>query len=99
MAKILSLISLLLVFPFTSCSRNVDWVKERAQDRWNGLGYEVVGYEGYQWSLKGGSVWYLLKRPDSPGILYTGYLERWFDEVDVYNVTPVSGHQVNLVGG
>lgn len=84
----------------TGCSRNVDWVKERAETRWKELGYSEVVYEGYSLSpLCGGDVWYQVKRADSPGIVYSGYLCRWGDELHLYGPKVISGSQFNLKGG
>jgi hypothetical protein len=72
----------------TGCARNVDYVKAHATERWAELGYETVGYEGYQWGpFSGGSVWHQLKRSDTPGVLYSGYLQKWGDEIHVYGPT------------
>lgn len=79
----------LLIFAPHLCSRNVDYIKARANARWAELGYTVTGYEGYQWSpLAGGHVWYQLKRADTAGVLYSGYLEKWGDEIHVYGPNP-----------
>lgn len=85
------------MFSLSSCSWNVNWVKERAAKRWSEAGYTVVGYEGYLWSFYGGDVWYILQRTDSPGVVYNGYLARWFDEVHIYDVHTLSGNQINLL--
>lgn len=71
---------------FTGCTRSVDWVKERANQTWERAGYEIIGYEGYDsWSpLAGGRVWYTVKSKETPGVVYSGYLEKWGDEVHVY---------------
>lgn len=90
--------SVLTLLLLSGCARNVDWVKVRAATRWKEVGYSVVAYEGYQWSpLCGGNVWYSLKREDSPGIIYTGYLCKWGDELHVYGPTVVSGEQVAML--
>ena len=88
---------LLIMFMLLGCARNVDWVKERAVGRWNELGFEVVAYEGYTWSpLCGGDVWHILKRKDSPGIIYSGSLCKWGDELHMYGPRVISGNQINL---
>lgn len=74
---------------------NLDDVKAHAEKTWRSVGYEVVGYEGYQWSwyvggpYGGANVWYTLRRKEAPGIIYTGYLYRWGDEYHVYSVKAV----------
>jgi hypothetical protein len=93
--RVIAMLGLLALF---GCGRNVDWIKERAPARWAELGYHIVGYEGYSWSLMGGDVWYALKRTDSPGVLYTGFLRKWGGELHMYNVSTISGNQFNLTG-
>jgi len=89
---------LMAIIFLVGCSRNVEFVKERAAERWSVMGFQVLGYEGYKWSpLCGGDVWHLLKRADSPGIIYSGYLCKWGDELHVYGPRVVSGHQVGLI--
>jgi len=75
---------------FTKCSyENLDYVKERGEDRWRELGYTPIAYEGYAWGFNpwfeygGAQVWWNLKRDDN-GIIYTGYLIRWGDELHMY---------------
>jgi hypothetical protein len=75
--------------------KNLDYVKERADDRWAELGFNVVGYDGYNWgytwwlspSHGGAKVWYVLERNPDNGITYTGFLSRWGDEIHMYNLT------------
>ncbi len=80
-----------LALALTGCSGNVRYVKAHATERWAELGYTVIAYEGYNWSICGGNVWYSLKRLDSPGAVYTGALCKWGDELQVYGPTVVSG--------
>lgn len=90
------LIALLLL---TGCARNVDWVKERGPQKWKEMGYEIVGYEGYQWGIiAGGDVWWSLKRKDSPGVIYSGYLVKWNNELMVYGPRIISGNQLQING-
>ena len=77
----------------TGCARNIDYVKARAAETWRQQGFEIIGYEGYEWGglpvvgwSKGGAcVWYTLKRTKDNGIIYDGCLERWGDEIHAYN--------------
>lgn len=84
-----------LAFFLSSCGYgNLDYVKDRAEDRWNSQGFGVVGYDGYQWgfwvgSYGGAAVWYRLKKTTDNGIIYSGALERWGDEIHVYNVEAI----------
>lgn len=78
--------------------RNLDYVKERAEIRWNELGFDIVGYEGFQWHAcyfkkhGGALVYYTLRKPhyrDQPEIVYEGALQRWGDEIHAYNIEAV----------
>jgi hypothetical protein len=84
-----------MVLFVSSCSyQNLDYVKERAEKTWASVGYEIIGYEGFQWGVTftgahgGAKVWYSLKR-DNNGIIYTGFLQRWGDEIHVYGPNAV----------
>lgn len=94
MKKFLSVLATLLCL---GCARNVEYIKQQGPQKWKELGYVPIGYEGYQWSLVGGDVWWSLKRKDSPGIIYSGYLTKWGDELMVYGPQVVSGTQINLL--
>jgi hypothetical protein len=77
--------------------KNLDYVKDRAEDRWSDLGFNVVGYDGYQWgytwwlspSHGGANVWYILEKSNGNGITYSGCLSRWGDEIHMYNLKAV----------
>ena len=84
---------ILLVLLFGGCSyQNLDYIKEHADQRWEDLGFEVVGYEGYQWGMTvwpgygGAKVWYVLNRIPNNGIIYGGYLQMWGDEIHMYQI-------------
>lgn len=91
MYKILIIASMFLL-SLTGCSSgNLEDVKANADSRWNEMGYEIVGYDGYTWGFwgfndyGGAHVWYLLKKKDSDnGIIYGGYLQKWGDEYHMY---------------
>lgn len=90
------LLLIIICLNFIGCARNVNYIKSKAKARWEELGYEVQGYEGYQWSIQGGDVYYLLKRKDQPRVLYSGFLNSWFGELQVYGPEVKSGQQLNL---
>jgi hypothetical protein len=86
------------LFFLIGCSRtNVDYLKEHATDTWRQAGYEIVGYERYQTggtcggSYGGGYVWYTLRRIPDNEIMYHGALQRWGDEIHIYNLTAIDG--------
>jgi hypothetical protein len=84
-------------------SFNLSYVKEHAAARWREVGYEVIGYEGYQWGFwgpggyGGAKVWYSLRRtkPDDRGVIYTGSLYRWGSELHVYGPRAIDAISTN----
>lgn len=98
------LIAIALIGVLGGCSsNNLDYVKERAKVTWQQQGFEIIAYEGYQWGkwgifgsdYGGANVWYALKKIDGdPKIRYTGYLQRWGDEIHVYNLITVDNIQL-----
>jgi len=84
-----------------SCgASNVDYVKPLACERWKETGFECIGYEGYKWSPGIGSygrghVWHRLRRIPDSGLTYSGFVERWGDELHVYGPEPSDGQTLN----
>jgi len=82
-----------LSFLAIGTSANLEETKEAACSKWSEVGYKCVGYEGYQFGrwLGGGyggaKVWHSLKRSEAPGIIYTGYIQKWGNEFHVYGPT------------
>ena len=74
-------------------SGNLDHVKEHGPEKWNEIGFQVVGYEGFEWGFwglnhyGGAEVWWRLKRIPDNGISYTGYIQRWGNELHVFGPT------------
>jgi hypothetical protein len=69
---------------------NLQYIKDRAEDRWAENGYVVNGYLGYQWGIGGygtpyggAKVWYTLRKPDN-NLNYKGFLYRWGNEIHIY---------------
>jgi len=88
------MVFIFMVF-ISGCSySNLDYVKQHAKETWESVGYQVIGYEGFEWGSTltpwhgGARVWYSLKRENN-GIIYTGFLKRWGDEIHVYGPTAV----------
>lgn len=84
------------LFFLIGCSRsNVGSLKEHATAIWRQAGYEIIDYEEYQIGgtcrgpYNGGYVWYILKRIPDNGIMYHGALQRWGDEIHIYNLTAI----------
>ena len=72
-------------------SGNKEWLKENAASKWEKQGFEVVDYEGWQFSFGipyteygGAKVWHRLRKIPDNGITYSGFLKRWGDEIHVY---------------
>lgn len=88
MKKYLAILALALA----GCSSgNLDYTKEGAAQRWREVGFEVTGYQGFQWGsggfgtpYGGAKVWHELRKIPDNGITYSGYLVRWGDELQVY---------------
>lgn len=80
---------LLAVF-ISGCARNIDAAKQCAPEALRGVGYEIIGYEGYNLSLiYGGLVWYTLRRIPDNGIIYEAAVSPWAGECHVYNLEAV----------
>lgn len=73
---------------------NLDYVKQHSSERWREVGFEISGYDGYNFgsgigSYGGANVWYFLKSVPDNGITYSGYLQRWGDEIHTYRVEAI----------
>lgn len=70
--------------------RNVEETKEAAPKVWADSGYEIIGYEGYQWGpIRGGNVWYIVRRKGNDSVTYHGYITPWFGEYHIYNLRAI----------
>ena len=66
--------------------RDIDKLKVAAPEYLEKMGYEIVGYEGYQGGyVSGGGVWYQAR--DKNGYLYTMEVKEWRGELHLYNIT------------
>ncbi len=98
---ILMLASFIFTGGFCS-SGNLEYCKKNACEKWRSVGFECVGYEGYQWAFWGkfGSkyggaiVWHTLKRIPDNGVIYGGFVQRWGDELHVYSLKPYDGFRI-----
>ena len=96
MEKILNiLIILALLYMLILCSfskNNLNYIKDHAEKRWKSYGCEIIGYGGYERGFSyintygGAKVWYRLRNIKDNGVTYIGYLQRWGDEIHIYNV-------------
>jgi len=80
-----------IILLLVGCSPgNLDYVKKHGPDKFREIGFEPVGYEGYQWGkwgfndYGGAKVWWRLNKIPHNGITYSGYIQRWGNELHVY---------------
>jgi hypothetical protein len=87
---ITTIASIALLIPASCSVANLEETKSAACGKWQEVGYKCVGYEGYTFggwlggSYGGAHVWHTLKRDEAPGIIYTGYVQRWGNEFHIY---------------
>ncbi len=95
MKKVILVIVVSLFFSGCFYPANLDYVKDRAEQRWKEMGFEIVGYDGFQWgfvpwpSYGGAKIWHVLKRIPDNGITYGGYLQRWGGEIHMYKIRAI----------
>lgn len=80
----------------SGCARNVDYVKERSAQTAQASGWEIIGYEGYQWCpFYGGKVWYLMRRSSEDVIIYNAaFCKRpGTEEIHIANLNAVNAIQ------
>jgi hypothetical protein len=84
---------LLLALVCAGCSNKyVPDIKDHAALTWKQAGFEIIGYEGYNYggpSTWGGEVWYTLRRIPDNGIIYDGCISKWDDEYHIYSITAI----------
>ncbi len=77
----------------SGCSaRYVDDIKAAAPATIEQAGFEIIGYEGYQWGMAGqwgGCVWYTMKKKPDTGITYHGCVSKWGDEYHIYSLSAI----------
>ena len=89
----IAIISFLLFI--SGCTKfNLDQVKESAGYTFQKNGFDIVGYQGYQFGLSyypgygGAMVWYTIKKK-SNGITYEAALQKWGGEYHIYNLSAI----------
>ena len=93
MKKLFLLVTIVFLIEGCMSYSNLDYVKDNAEQRWKEMGFEIVGYDGFQWGFTpwpaygGAKVWHVLKRIPDNGITYGGYLQRWGNEIHMCNMT------------
>lgn len=83
----------LLTAVLAGCSaQNVDAIKNAAPKTIEQAGFEIIGYEGYEWTglgRWGGCVWYTMKKKPDTGTTYHGCVSKWGDEYHIYSLTAI----------
>ncbi len=87
MKKLVIVFAVCLVSFFGCSKKDLDVTKEVASDVFNKNGFELVAYEGYQYTIFpfSAKVWFIVKRSDDPTI-YNCYLQKWGDEYHIYDI-------------
>lgn len=87
MKKILLGVMMVLI---GGCTRNVGEAKRCAPGAAKGMGFEIVGYEGYKWNMAyGGFAWYVLRKVPDNGVLYEAEFSPWGGECHVYGLKAI----------
>lgn len=71
---------------------NVPDLKANAPAAIEANGFQVVGYQGYQYGIFGGYVWYTAKRD---GIVYEMAVMKWSGEYHLYNIKALNAVQTS----
>ncbi len=74
---------------FSGCSaKHVPEIKANAEKTLAAAGYEIIGYEGFQYGGPGGNwggkVWYIVRRQGDNRVTYDACLSKWGDEYHIY---------------
>jgi hypothetical protein len=84
---------LLVAAMMAGCSgENVNLIKVVAPGVFKQAGFQVIGYEGYEWTgfgRWGGCVWYTLKKTPDTGTTYHGCVSKWGNEYHIYNLSAI----------
>lgn len=74
-------------------------IKANAAATWEKAGFEIVGYQGYEYSFSpsthGGAVWYTVRRIPDNGVTYQGCITKWRDEFHIYNLKALDAIKPN----
>ena len=73
----------LLLAILWSCTVDVDELKANGPKYFEGMGYKVLGYEGYQWDVWGGRVWFFVQDKET-GLKYSHFLIKRGNEYHWY---------------
>ena len=102
MQKLFTVVLVLcLLFCGCYCSANKNEVEKRAPDKWEQQGFKVIDYEGFMYGLwfggnyGGAYVWHRLKKIPDNGITYSGHMQLWGDELQVYGPNAIDAIKPN----
>jgi len=73
----------LIAFVIGGCTVDVAELKEAGPKYFTDIGYKVLAYEGYQWGIWGGKVWFLVE-DTTRGLRYSHYLIKRGGEIHWY---------------
>lgn len=93
---------LIICLALSSCGyANLDEVKRISPAVWEKQGFEAINYEGFQWgfwaggSYGGAHVWYRLKKIPDNGITYSGFIQIWGGEPQIYGPIAIDAIRPN----
>lgn len=92
--RLLAALALALCSAFAGCTAHkVEEIKKAAPQVWGDAGFEIVGYEGYQYGTLGptwgGKVWHIVRRKGGDRVTYHGFICKWGDEYHIYNLKAI----------
>lgn len=89
--SVIAFVVSILIYTFIGTSYNVDEIKKRAPEEIKNRGWEIMRYEGYQyssWGRDGGKVWYHVRNTDNKNIQYRISISLWNNELQFYYGEP-----------
>lgn len=90
--KLTVIASIMSSFLIGCSAQNVDAIKLESQKTIEQSGFEIIGYEGYEWTgfgRWGGCVWYTMRKNPDNGITYHGCISKWDNEYHIYNLSAI----------
>ncbi len=79
------LASLFFIMLLASCTNDIPYLKTNGKAYLESMGFEVIGYEGFQWGIFGGKCWFLITDPRHKNIRYSVFLIERAGEINLYN--------------
>lgn len=97
--SVIAFVVLVLMYTFIGTSYNVDEIKTRAPEEIKKRGWEIMRYEGYQyssWGRDGGKVWYHVRNTENKDIQYRVSISLWNNELQFYYGEPEKLNRVSV---